>query len=74
MKTKPIRMNLENNTGNAAREKELEQLKACLNEAALACHGKGAGKERQDFEQLQGEYAELTGDLITEQEARRLLD
>ena len=41
-----------------------------LHDAAVACHGKGAGAERQLFERLQGEYEDLTGDSVTEDEAR----
>jgi hypothetical protein len=49
---------------------EIENLRDRLRDAAKDCHGKGAGAERQLFERLQSEYEQITGESISEQQAR----
>lgn len=49
---------------------EISQLKDRLGEAARRCQGRGAGQERSLFERLQGELQELTGEIVSERDAR----
>lgn len=50
---------------------EIENLRDRLRDAANDCHGKGAGAERQLFERLQSEYEQLSGESMSEQDARK---